>query len=443
MQGGLPGPVANERLNAIIIFGSAEEKLVTRQLIALIDVPTPQTKSGINVYHLQSANAEEVAKVLGDLSTLEEEQKGVPKPIGLSAAPLQGVAHIGGEIKVTPYTPTNSLIIQASPDDYLSLVDIIKELDKRPKQVFVEAMIMEVSVNKALNAGAKWRLMNDPDNPVVIGGVGDVNSSTIDDIFTGLAGLTIGGITNFITVPITQSDGTITDMSVPGLAWLFTLEMFKDVINVLSTPHILTSDNKEAEIIVGENVPFLSQFERDSGTDQAVLQSIERQDVGITLRITPQISDGGYVKLDIYQEISAVAPTALVGGAEASDIITTKRSAKTSVVVKDGQRIVIGGLIQEKKSDNESKVPLLGDIPLLGYLFKFKSDKKERTNLIVFLTPTIVDDFDDLNRLRREREKIFSEAMKLENEIMPEVVTKKEESTNFWNQSLEADEDIF
>jgi general secretion pathway protein D len=335
------------------------------------------------------------------------------------------------------------LIIKASPDDYLNLVEIIKELDKRPKQVFVEAMIMEVSINKALNAGTKWRTTGGGDRPVVIGGVGEVDSSTIDDIFTGLAGLTVGGITNFITVPITQSDGTVIDMSVPGLAWLFTLEMFKDVINVLSTPHILTSNNKEAEIIVGENVPFLSQFERETGSDQAVLQSIEREDVGITLRITPQISDGGYVKLDIYQEISAVAPTALVGGAEASDIITTKRSAKTSVVVKDGQRIVIGGLIQEKKSMNETKVPLLGDIPVLGYLFKFKSDKKERTNLIVFLTPIIVDDFDDLNRIRREREKVFSQAMNLENEVMPEVITKKEKNKNFWNQSLEADEDIF
>ncbi|MBE9531659.1 MAG: hypothetical protein IME98_02510, partial [Proteobacteria bacterium] len=237
-------------------------------------------------------------------------------------------------------------------------------------------------------------------------------------------------------------------MSVPGLAGLFTLEVFKDVINVLSTPHILTSDNKEAEIIVGENVPFLSQFESASSSDQPVLQSIERQDVGITLRITPQISDGGYVKLDIYQEISAVATTALTGGVEAADIITTKRSAKTSVVVKDGQRIVIGGLIQEKKSNNESKVPLLGDIPGLGYLFKFKSKKKERTNLIVFLTPIIVDDFDDLNRLRKEKELIFSRAMNLEEEPKAEKKKKRDErkkdkNKNFWNYSTEPDEDIF
>ncbi len=445
-RGGTPSPVANERLNAIIIYGSEAEKKRTRQFISLIDVQTPQTKSGINVYHLENADAEEVARVLSDLDVLGKEGKSAAKGArgpGVPAKPIQGVARIGGEITVTPYTPTNSLIIQASHDDYLSLVEIIKELDKRPKQVFVEAMIMEVSINKALKAGTKWRVMSERNNkPLVIGGVGNIDASAIENILTGLAGLTIGGITNFMTVPVTQPDGTVIDISVPGLAGLFTLEVFKDVINVLSTPHILTSDNKEAEIIVGENVPFLSQFERESGTTgQPVLQSIERKDVGITLRITPQISDGGYVKLDIYQEISAVAPTALVGGAEASDIITTKRSAKTSVVVKDGQRIVIGGLIQEKRSDNVSKVPLLGDIPILGYLFKFKSNKKERTNLIVFLTPTIIDDFDDLDRLRKEKERVFSQAMDLKNEIEYRIKENKKEELR--NKRIGEDEDDF
>ena len=443
-RGGTPLPVANERLNAIIIYGSEAEKKRIRQFVSLIDVQTPQTKSGINVYHLENADAEEVAKVLSDLDVLEaggkKAAKGGRGP-GVPVKPMQAMARIGGEITVTPYSPTNSLIIQASPDDYLSLVEIIKALDKRPKQVFVEAMIMEVSINKALNAGTKWRVMSEHNNkPIAIGGVGNIDVSTIDDIFTGLAGLTIGGITNFMTVPVTQPDGSVIDISVPGLAGLFTLEDFKDVINVLSTPHILTSDNKEAEIIVGENVPFLSQFERESGlADQPVLQSIERKDVGITLRITPQISDGGYVKLDIYQEISAVAPTALAGGAEASDIITTKRSAKTSVVVKDGQRIVIGGLIQEKKSDNVTKVPLLGDIPILGYLFKHRSNKKERTNLIVFLTPTIINDFDDLDRLREAKELVFSQAMDLKKEIGNRVKEKEKEESR--NKSIEEDED--
>ncbi|MEE9542198.1 MAG: secretin N-terminal domain-containing protein [Thermodesulfobacteriota bacterium] len=390
------------------------------KIVESVDIFMPRPESGINVYHLQNAKAEEIAKVLIDFDTFERGTVGIRragraagKP-GSPAARSGGqaiAAQVSGEVSVVPYTPTNSLIIHASPDDYLSLVEIIKKLDKRPRQVFVEAMIMEVSITKALNVGAKWRAMSEHNNkPVVIGGVGKIDSSTISDILTGLAGLSIGGVTNFITVPILQADGTTKDVSIPGLTGLFSLEVFKDVINVLSTPHILTSDNKEAEIIVGENVPFLSQFEREaSSVDQPVLQSIERHDVGITLRITPQISNDNYVKLDIYQEISAVAPTVQTGGVDAADIITTKRSARTSVVVKDGQKIVIGGLIQERKTRNVTKVPILGDIPILGYLFKFKSDKKEKTNLIVFLTPTIVDDFDDLDRLRQDREDLFSQ----------------------------------
>ena len=408
------GPIADERLNAVIIFGTDAERARMKEFISIIDVPTPQAKSGINVYHLDNANAEEVATVLSGLSGVPAgggAAKGAAIKSGIPGAVRRGATRLSGEILVTPYKATNSLIIQASPDDYLSLVEIIKELDKRPRQVFVEAMIMEVSVNKALNVGAKWRAMSEHNNqPVVIGGVGSITTSTVSNILTGLAGLSIGGVTNFMSIPVLQSDGTTKDVSVPGLAGIFSMEVFKDVIDVLSTPHILTSDNKEAEIIVGENVPFLSQFERGNSTvDQPVLQSIERKDVGITLRITPQISDGGYVKLDIYQEISAVAPTVQTGGADAADIITTKRSAKTSVVVKDGQRIVIGGLIQEKGSDNVTKVPLLGDIPILGFFFKFKSKKKEKTNLIVFLTPVIINNFGDLDRLRKEREDIFSQ----------------------------------
>ena len=396
--------------NSIFILDTMLNIKRILKIVKSVDVAAPLTKSGINVYHLENANAEEIAKVLTGISSSLAGTKGAARKPGVPGTPQKRPSALSGEVLVTPYTPTNSLIIQASPDDYLSLVGIIKELDKRPKQVFVEAMIMEVSITKALNVGAKWRAMSEHNNkPIVIGGVGTIDSSAISDILTGLAGLSIGGVTNFITVPVLQADGTTKNVSVPGLAGLFSLEVFKDVINVLSTPHILTSDNKEAEIIVGENVPFLSQFERGTSTvDQPLLQSIERKDVGITLRITPQISDGGYVKLDIYQEISAVAPTVQTGGAEAADIITTKRSAKTSVVVKDGQKIVIGGLIQERKTRNVTKVPLLGDIPILGYLFKFKSDKKEKTNLIVFLTPTIIDDFDDLDRLRNDREDLFS-----------------------------------
>ncbi|MBI2399446.1 MAG: type II secretion system protein GspD, partial [Deltaproteobacteria bacterium] len=310
----------------------------------------------------------------------------------------------GAKISITPFKAANSLIIMADPADYQNLVQVIERLDRRPKQVFVEAMITEVTVDKALELGTRFRVAAEQDNaPVAITGVGTIDSTAIQGILNGLAGLTIGGLGNLLTVPITRADGTTFNLTAPGFAVLFSLSEFKDIVNVLSTPHILTSDNHEAEIMVGENVPFLSSFERQSGTEgQPVIQSIERRDVGIRLRIKPKISEGDFVKLDIYQEISAISPTRTGG---AADIITTKRSAQTSVVVKNNQTVVIGGLIQNRTTNNVTKVPLLGDIPLIGWLFKSSRDQNQKTNLLVFITPYIVEDFKGLEDLR-ERKKL-------------------------------------
>ncbi|MEF9437574.1 MAG: hypothetical protein L0922_02040 [Candidatus Mariimomonas ferrooxydans] len=197
------------------------------------------------------------------------------------------------------------------------------------------------------------------------------------------------------------------------------MSYFEDTINILSTPQILTSDNKEAEIIVGENVPFISKRERDITTTNTVLSSIERKNVGISLIITPQITEGDYVKLDIYQEISSVK--------EGSENIitsvgpsTTTRSTKTSVIVKDAQTVVIGGLIQEKEEDSIAKLPILGDIPILGWLFKHKSTTKTRTNLLVFITPHIVKDSEQLSKITKEKYEEFAikEKHYIEGELM-------------------------
>ena len=405
-QGQAPRPVEGRiipdtRLNAVILFGSSIEREDYKRLIAILDVPPQETSSRVNVYYLENAEAAEISKVLEGLTR--------PPPPSPGAPQSQAMAEFTGRIAIIPDKATNSLIVMSSPEDYQTLLQVIKKLDKRPKQVFVEAMITEVFIDKALDLGTKWRASakNDKGEPVVIGGVGTVDSSGVQNIISGMAGLTVGGMGNFVTVPVTRGDGTSYNLTAPGFAALFSLKEFRDAINVLSTPHILTSDNKEAEIIVGENVPFLSKFEREATTtNQPILQSIERKDVGITLKIKPQISEGDYVKLDIYQEISAIAPTSQAGG-QARDIITTKRSAKTSVVVKNEQTIVIGGLIQDKEVKNETKVPLLGDIPLLGWLFKFSSTQKQKINLLIYLTPTIIKDFSGLDDLKNKTEEKF------------------------------------
>jgi general secretion pathway protein D len=276
-------------------------------------------------------------------------------------------------------------------------------------------MIIEASIDKLRDLGTKWRMTAKVDgNPVAIGGFGTIDSTTLQNIVSGLTGFTAGGLGNFLNVPITTigSDGTTTTttLTVPGYAALFSLNEFRNTVNVLSTPQILTSDNKEAEIVVGANVPFIAQRERDLTTTNTVLNSIDRKDVGITLRLTPQITEGDYVKLDLYQEISALTPNQ-------SDAILinvgptiTKRSTKTSVVVKDNQTVVIGGLMQEQETQSVTEVPILGDIPLLGWLFKHKNIEKQKTNLLVFLTPHIVKGAEQLSILTETKKTDFAKA---------------------------------
>lgn len=387
------GISADLRLNAVVLSGRLSTRENLKKFIAVLDIPSPETSSRINVYYLENAEAVKLSAVLEKLTK--------PTAPGPRQEP-------DSKISITPDEFTNSLIIMASPADYQGLVQVIKKLDKRPRQVFVEAMITEVSVDKALALGTKWRLTGVAGGePIAIGGFGNVDQSAIQTIINGMAGVSVGGLGNFITIPVTKADGSTFNLTAPGFAALFSMSQFKDVVNVLSTPHILTSDNSEAEIIVGENVPFLSAIERNTTSpSQPLLQSIERKDVGITLRIKPKISEGGFVKLDIYQEISAIATTTTAG---AADLITTKRSAKTTVVVRDRQTVIIGGLIQNKKITNINRVPFISRIPIIGWLFKFKTDTSQKTNLLVFITPYIIDDFGTLEDIKKKKEQEFRE----------------------------------
>ena len=395
------GVIADPRLNAVILLGSKGIQETMKGLIALIDVPAPAAQGRINVYFLENADATELSKVLeGMLKGVQALAARGPAPgvVAPSAAPLEAA----GGITITPDKATNSLVVVASPADYQSLIQILKKLDIRRNQVFVEAMIAEVSIDSLLELGTKWRVtVRHNGEPVFVAGVGTMDASTVQSIITGLTGLALGGLGNFITIPNLFSgatDGTTdatagtsgttgtSSVTIPGIAALFALSEFRGAVNVLSTPQLLTSDNKEAEIMVGENVPFVTGRQTNAQISTSVFTTVERQDVGVRLKITPQITEGDYIKLDIYQEISAVKQST-------QEILinvgptTTKRSTKTSVVVKDGQTVVIGGLMEEKTNESVSKVPILGDIPILGWLFKYKSTTKNKTNLLVFITP--------------------------------------------------------
>jgi len=384
--------------------------------------PVHEAPPDINVYSLENADATELAKVLdGIIKSAQSTKKSFPT----LEIPFT-------EVTITPDKATNSLVIIASPEGYQNIVQVIKSLDKRKRQVYIEAMIIEASIDKLKELGVKWRATaTHKGEPILIGGFGAVSQDTLLNILNGLSsGATIGGIGNFLNVPITTATSggfSTSNLTIPGFAALFSLSDFRDAINVLSTPQILTSDNEEAEIVVGENVPFISKRERDITTTNTVLSSIERKDVGITLKITPQLTEGDYVKINLYQEISAVKeePESIVTTVGPT---TTKRSTKTSIVVKDAQTVVIGGLMQERDEDVIVKTPLLGDIPILGWIFKNKTTSKQKINLLVFITPHIIKDSSALSKITDERHDRF--AMEARHYIEGELLIKFKEGVS-------------
>jgi len=382
--GGLLVPDA--RLNAVIIFGSDADKEEIKKFIAMIDVMPPTSSSKINVYYLENADATDVGKVL------ETMIKGTSASTGTSQAITgqQQVSFEGSRISISPDKATNSLVIMASPADYQNLIQVIRKLDRRRRQVFVKALVAEVSLDKVRDIGLQ----------LGVGGAGSDGTIAAAGVLDPFNFLGASNAQQQAVVKILS--GLSNNVNFSGVLKLLDQN---GAVNVLSTPNILTSDNKEAEIFVGENIPLLTSTTLSStGLSQ---QSIERKDTGITLKITPQITEGEYIKLDIYREISAVKNSK----GEGSDVVTTKRSAKTSVVVKDSDSVVIGGLIQTRDEENIEKIPLLGDIPLLGYLFKTKSTQRTKTNLIIILTPRIIRSGADMAAISGEQRDSFEDAV--------------------------------
>lgn len=379
--------IPDQRLNALLIFGNEITKKGIRELVAKLDVAPPEASSKVNVYYLENTDATEMAKVLdGVVKGITAQTAAQPGSAAPQASPFDS-----GKVTITPDKASNSLVIMASPIDYNNLVQVIKKLDRRSKQVFVQVLIAEVSLDKSKDIGMQTGL---------IGGGTPNSNLTVAGMYDPLG--TLGSIGSVLT-----SGGSLTPSVTASplnvTAVLKALDK-KGLLNILSTPNILTSDNKEAEINVGENVPF------SGGTTQSTIgttTSVERKDVGINLKIKPQISEGDYIRMDINQEISSVK-----GKGEAIDLITSKRSAKTSVVVKDKETVAIGGLIQDTEEEVVSKVPLLGDIPLLGWLFKTKSKTRKKTNLMILLTPHIVKDAADLAEMTKIQRRSFGDAAK-------------------------------
>jgi general secretion pathway protein D len=394
--------LADARTNSVIVYAGQEMQDDVADLLRKIDVPASVGSGKINVYYLENADAEEVSKVLSSLS--KERSGGAPAPPPGARTPAAATgagvvsAELEGGVKVTADKATNSLIIVASANDYETLVAVIKKLDIRRRQVFVEAVIMEIDIGKSLDVGVEWRAAMEAgggQNGAIIGGADYGIQGGLNNLLAGLitgnpftfsgAGLVAGGIGGSVTLP----DGT----KVPAVVAVLRASAANNNLNILSSPHLLTQNNKEAEIIIAENIPFITSQSRDSTNLGNVINSVERKDVGITLRITPHIHESEFVSMDIYQEASALKQDALTLAQTATVGPTwTKRSAKTTVLVKSGDTMILGGIMQENITNNVTKIPLLGDIPLLGALFRFTSQQKQKTNLLIMLTPYIIQE---------------------------------------------------
>jgi len=399
---GLGTVLADQRLNALLVFGGQKIKNAVRDMAAKLDVAPPEAISKVNVYYLENTDATEMAKVLeGVIKGISAQAQSATTGQGTSAtaAAPQTSPFESGKVTVTADKASNSLVIMASAADYNNLAQVIKKLDRRSKQVFVQALIAEVSLDKSRELGLQTG---------VLGGAAISKYLTVAGLYDPLDTLTT--LTNAVsTASNALSSSSIKASSINITAALKAMEKH-DLLNILSTPNILTADNKEAEIVVGENVPFSTGTTVTSATTTT---SVERKDVGIKLKITPQVSEGDYVRLKIEQEISAVKNDK----GQAVDLVTTTRTAKTSIIVKDKETVVIGGLIQDSEEDVINKVPFLGDIPGLGWLFKTKTKTRKKTNLLILLTPTIIKEGADLTSVSSSQRNTFGDAAKKEGPV--------------------------
>ncbi|HPG94354.1 MAG TPA: type II secretion system secretin GspD [Dokdonella sp.] len=431
-----PRVFADTRTNSILLAGAKNARLKLRALIAHLDTPL-ENGGDTQVIYLRNANAKDLVPILqGVAATLT----GIAPP---TAAPTGAASATGSASTATiqAHEQTNALVISAPPAVFRSLASVVRQLDVRRAQVLIEAIIAEVADSTASEIGVQWfTAPQRGDGTLGQGMIGGTNfpgpngNSSLTGLATnplglsGLGGLSLGYVDGTIKIP-----GT--DKEILNLGALVRALRGDGKTNILSTPSILTLDNQEAEIKVAQEVPFLTGSYTNtasSGQNGQVtnpFQTIERKDVGLVLKVTPHVNEGDAVRMEIHQEVSSLAPP--VTGAV--DLVTNKRELSTSVLVADNSLLVLGGLIDSNVSDSNSKVPGLGSIPLIGNLFRYRSNKNEKRDLMVFLRPQILRDAateasvssEKYNYMRTEQLRLREEAAPLtprsERPLLPEV----------------------
>jgi general secretion pathway protein D len=406
-QGASPGNdmsrsvLSDSRTNSLIVRAPTEARAnLIKALIEKLDQPTAQP-GNVHVVYLKNAEATKLALTLRAVISADNSTTGIstnPQAPGTVTMPVQSTLPSGGAGGfIQADASTNTLIITASEPVYRNLRTIIDQLDARRAQVYIEALIVEVDANKLAEFGVQWGTLGGGAKGA--GAAGTSFSTGGNNLANqATARLAPGG------VPLAPGNGLNLGFftSKMGMGMLVHALQSDSKTNILSMPNLVTLDNEEAKIMVGQNVPFITgQYTTPASAGAAGVnpfQTVERKDIGLTLKVKPQISQGGTVKMAIYQESSAISPTLNSAG-----LITSKRSIDTNVLVDDGQIVVLGGLIDDNLQDNEEQVPGLGSIPLIGNLFKYRSRTHNKTNLMVFLRPTVIRNTEQSSDLAADR----------------------------------------
>ena len=400
------------RINGLIV--RAENQIViekVRKLVANLDIETSET-GNIRVVYLRNAEAVKVAEtlrgILGGGGTGGGSQP-IPQPAPAPvpgqpgaqsvAAAIVNIPQTSGGGTIQAYAATNSLVIVAPDYVYNGLRGVIDKLDARRAQVFIEALIVEVSTNKASEFGIQWQDLSGA-NDSGVRGVGGTNFNTGGpNNNIGAVAANLGSAGPGFNIGIIKGR-----INIPGIGPIFNLGILARAleadgnVNILSTPNILTIDNEEAKIVVGQNVPFITGTQTaTTGGLTNPFQTIERKDVGLQLKVKPTVSEGGTVKLTLSQEVSSLGANTVAG------FITNKRSIDSTILVDDGQIIVLGGLIQDEVRVNVDQVPVLGNIPFFGNLFKYEKRTRDKVNLMVFIRPVILRDTTSPQEITNER----------------------------------------
>ncbi len=387
-----PTLVADERTNSILIGGDRTTRLQLRAIISHLDTPS-ETSGDTHVVYLRYAKAKDLATVLTGVGKAKKGNGKAKTPAAVRNQPFD----------IQADESTNALVITATPTVYRSLASVIRQLDIRRAQVLVEAVIAEVSSDRSAELGVQWILDgsggNMPVGAINFGG-GGTSISSLASAALAASGNPLAAI-GAIGTGMTVGAGRFNSGTFNFAALVRALEG-DGATNILSTPNLVTMDNEEAEIFVGQELSIpTGSFTSTGGTTGSVnpFTTLERKQVGIRLKVKPQINEGNTIRLDIEQKVDGIA----AGSAGQGDVVTNERSITTSVLVDDGAALVLGGLIEDRVVENEQKVPGLGDIPLLGALFRYKSVQKIKINLMVFMRPTIIRSRQDSLNLTRSK----------------------------------------